>query len=274
MDGEAAGSRKRIEIVCILIVAGIVPLSGCAVPSTVAESIPAWMQPWQATPVADAQRDSAPANLAAGPTTYNNMRSSYPQSHLAMTPAGESFTSSAPPGLPPQLPNAPAQPMNELCAFANPSVAPPQSLGPPIQLVSEQSMSPAAQSGPPQPSNAYAEVARSQAAFAGRSVTRTVLHVDTTSFDEQVLKSDVPVLVDFYASWCGPCKRLAPTLEEVAAESPGARVVKVNVDNSPELAERYDIHSMPSLLVFKNGRVMTRQKGVVSKSRLKAMLDL
>ena len=84
----------------------------------------------------------------------------------------------------------------------------------------------------------------------------------------------MPVLVDFYASWCGPCKRLAPTLEEVAAESRGARVVKVNVDDSPELAERYDIHSMPSLLVFKNGRVMAREKGVVSKSRLKAMLDL
>jgi len=256
MYGKAAGSRKRIEIVCVLIVAGIVPLSGCAGPSTVAESIPAWMRPWQATPVAAAQGDSAPANLAAGPT------------------AGESFASSAPPGLPPQLPYVPAQPMNEGPAFANPGAAMPQSIGPPVRLVSEQSMSPATQSGPPQPSNAYTEVARSQAAFAGRCVTRTVLRADTTNFDEQVLKSDVPVLVDFYASWCGPCKRLAPTLEEVAAESPGARVVKVNVDDSPELAERYDIHSMPSLLVFKNGRVMAREKGVVSKSRLKAMLDL
>ncbi len=274
MDGKAAGSRKQIEIVCVLIVAGIAPLSGCAVPSTVAESIPAWMRPWQVTPVAAAQRDSAPANLAVGPTTCNEMRNSYPQSHPAMTPAGEGFASSAPSGLPPQLPYAPAQPMNEVPAFANPGAAPPQSIGPPVRLVSEQSLSPAAQSGPPQPSNAYVELARSQAAFSGRSVTRTVLHADKTNFDRQVLRSDVPVLVDFYASWCGPCKRLAPTLEEVAAESPGARVVKVNVDDSPELAERYDIHSMPSLLVFKNGRVMARQKGVVSKSRLMAMLDL
>ena len=220
------------------------------------------------------ERDSAPANLAVGPTTCNEMRNSYPQSHPAMTPAGEGFASSAPSGLPPQLPYAPAQPMNEVPAFANPGAAPPQSIGPPVRLVSEQSLSPAAQSGPPQPSNAYVELARSQAAFSGRSVTRTVLHADKTNFDRQVLRSDVPVLVDFYASWCGPCKRLAPTLEEVAAESPGARVVKVNVDDSPELAERYDIHSMPSLLVFKNGRVMARQKGVVSKSRLMAMLDL
>jgi len=104
MDGKAAGSRKRIEIVCVLIVAGIVPFSGCAVPSTMADSIPAWMRPWQATSVAAAQRDSAPANLAAGPTVYNGMRTSYPQSHPAMTPAGEYFASSAPPCLPPQLP--------------------------------------------------------------------------------------------------------------------------------------------------------------------------
>ena len=131
-----------------------------------------------------------------------------------------------------------------------------------------------AHSGAPQASNARAEIARSQTRFAGQSPTKPVLHVDTASFDEQVLRSDVPVLVDFYASWCGPCSRLAPTLEALAAESPGARVVKVNVDDSPELAARYDIHSMPSLLVFMNGRVMARQKGVVSKSQLKAMLDL
>ena len=145
MDGKAAGSRKRIAIVCVLIVAGIVPLSGCAAPSTLAESIPAWMRPWQATPVAAAQRDSAPANPAAGPTAYNDMRTSYPQSHPTTTPAGDGFASSAPPGLPSQSPYAPAQPMNSVSAFANPGAAPPQSIGPPVRLVSEQSLSPAAQ---------------------------------------------------------------------------------------------------------------------------------
>jgi len=89
-----------------------------------------------------------------------------------------------------------------------------------------------------------------------------------------VLNSDVPVLVDFYAIWCGPCKRLAPTLEELAAESPGIKVVKVDVDDSSELAERYEIHSMPCLIVFKNGQVVARQKGVVSKARLKSLLGL
>jgi len=108
----------------------------------------------------------------------------------------------------------------------------------------------------------------------GRAAAQTVLRADETTFEQQVLRSDVPVLVDFYASWCGPCKRLAPTLEEVAAESLQARVVKVDVDESPELAARYGVRSVPSLLVFRNGQVVAKEKGAVSKSRLIAMLDL
>jgi len=82
------------------------------------------------------------------------------------------------------------------------------------------------------------------------------------------------VLVDFYATWCGPCKALAPTLEEVAVENPQAKVCKVDIDESPELAARYGVKSIPSLMVFKDGQVVARQNGLPSKNRLKTMLDL
>jgi thioredoxin 1 len=101
-----------------------------------------------------------------------------------------------------------------------------------------------------------------------------VTHVTAGNFAEDVLRSDGTVLVDFYAPWCGPCRALSPTLEEIARENPRARVVKVDVDSSPELADRYGVSSVPSLMVFKNGRVVARQQGVASKTRLLSMLDL
>jgi thioredoxin 1 len=100
----------------------------------------------------------------------------------------------------------------------------------------------------------------------------TVLHASQANFDEQVLRSDVPVLVDFYADWCGPCKKLAPVLEELAAETPNAKIVKVNVERSPQLAAEYGVDSIPSLKLFKNGQVTDQAVGLASKDRLRTML--
>ena len=93
-----------------------------------------------------------------------------------------------------------------------------------------------------------------------------------TSFDDQVLKSDVPVLVDFYADWCGPCQLQAPILDELAGEIETAKIVTINVDDNPELATRYQISSIPTLLLFKNGHVVARHLGLASKSQVKALL--
>ena len=101
---------------------------------------------------------------------------------------------------------------------------------------------------------------------------RQVQHASDATFGKLVLESEVPVLVDFYADWCGPCQRLAPILEELAAEIPNARVVKVNVDHSPSLASEYGIESIPSLKVFKRGRVTDELVGLANKSQLRAML--
>jgi thioredoxin 1 len=103
-------------------------------------------------------------------------------------------------------------------------------------------------------------------------VNSQVQHADETNFGEIVLKSNVPVLVDFYADWCGPCNRLAPVLEELAAEVPDAKIVKINVDHSPRLAAEYGISSIPSLKVFRNGEVREELVGLASKSQLRDML--
>jgi thioredoxin 1 len=101
-----------------------------------------------------------------------------------------------------------------------------------------------------------------------------VHHADEANFAEVVLKSDVPVLVDFYADWCGPCRALAPVLDELARETNDAKIVKVNVDQSPQLAARYGIASIPNLKVFQDGKVVDQQAGLAEKARLKAMLGL
>jgi thioredoxin 1 len=100
----------------------------------------------------------------------------------------------------------------------------------------------------------------------------TVLHVDTSQFQQEVLDTDAPVLVDFYADWCGPCRRLAPTLEKLARQRPDAKIVKVNIDHSPELAKRYQIQSIPAVMVFRQGTVAARKVGLADAATLERML--
>ena len=95
----------------------------------------------------------------------------------------------------------------------------------------------------------------------------------TENFEKEVLQSDVPVLVDFWATWCMPCKMLAPVIEEIAAEADGYKVGKVDVDQEPELAQKYRIMSIPSILVFKNGKVAASTVGVQPKAALKELLN-
>jgi len=96
----------------------------------------------------------------------------------------------------------------------------------------------------------------------------TVEHVGSRDFQEKVLKNEGPVVVDFYADWCGPCQRLGPILADFASENPHTRVVKVNIDHSPDLRARYGVTSIPALRVFEDGQVTQRHVGVVSKTTL------
>ena len=92
------------------------------------------------------------------------------------------------------------------------------------------------------------------------------------NFEEEVLKSDIPVLVDFWATWCGPCRMLAPMIAKIAEEQSGViKVGKVDVDEEPELAAKYGIASIPTLMVFKNGSVVKSSIGVVPKAAIEAL---
>jgi thioredoxin 1 len=101
-----------------------------------------------------------------------------------------------------------------------------------------------------------------------------IIEINEANFEAEVLQSNQPVLVDFWAQWCGPCKMLAPLLEEIAVEQNGsAKVTKVNVDENPTLAQRYNIQSIPTLLYFAGGQVRDRTIGVLSKQSIISKLE-
>jgi thioredoxin 1 len=101
-----------------------------------------------------------------------------------------------------------------------------------------------------------------------------MLHVSDDTFEKEVLQSSQPVLVDFYADWCGPCRAIAPIVEEIARElSDRLKVVKLDVDQNPQTAMQYGVQSIPTLLIFKNGKEVERLIGYMSKAKLMSKIE-
>ena len=92
--------------------------------------------------------------------------------------------------------------------------------------------------------------------------------IDTSNFQTDVLGSDKPVVVDFWAEWCGPCKMIAPSLEEISSEMDNVRIAKVNIDENPDIAAQFGVRSIPTLMIFKNGEHADTMVGAQSKSKL------
>ncbi len=105
-------------------------------------------------------------------------------------------------------------------------------------------------------------------------MAENILHTSDKGFDTDVLQSDKPVLVDYWAEWCGPCKMIAPILEEVASEyGEKIKVCKMNIDENQETPPRYGIRGIPTLILFKNGEVEATKVGALSKTQLQSFLD-
>ena len=98
------------------------------------------------------------------------------------------------------------------------------------------------------------------------------MNITRSNFQQEVLDSHETVLVDFWASWCGPCRMLAPVVDEIAEENPNLKVCKVNIDEQPELASQFQIMSIPTLMVFKDGKVVNQSLGVQPKKKILSMI--
>ncbi len=105
-------------------------------------------------------------------------------------------------------------------------------------------------------------------------MSERIVHVTDDSFEDEVLKSDLPVLIDYWAEWCGPCKMIAPVLDEIAGKYDGKlKIVKLNIDENPNTPPRYGIRGIPTLMLFKGGEVEATKVGAVSLSQLTAFVD-
>ncbi|MFD0708707.1 thioredoxin [Photorhabdus luminescens] len=105
-------------------------------------------------------------------------------------------------------------------------------------------------------------------------MSEKIIHLSDASFDTDVLNAEGPVLVDFWAAWCGPCKMIAPILDEIATEYSGKlTIAKLNIDDNPATAPKYGIRGIPTLLLFKDGQVAATKVGALSKTQLKEFLD-
>ena len=105
-------------------------------------------------------------------------------------------------------------------------------------------------------------------------MTDSIKHVTDASFESDVLKSDIPVLVDYWAEWCGPCKMIAPLLDDAAKAYEGRVIIaKLNVDENPDTAAKFGIRGIPTLMLFKDGKAAATKVGAMSKSQLSAFLD-
>ena len=100
----------------------------------------------------------------------------------------------------------------------------------------------------------------------------SVVSINNNNFENEVLRSSKPVLVDFYADWCGPCRMVSPVVDQIANEHPEYKVVKVNVDEQPELAQQFRVYSIPTLMVLENGRILHASVGAKPKHEILAML--
>lgn len=250
MEMQRTAYRRGIARLGGWMLVGVLPLSGCASPGE--EGL-----------FARGRKYSPPSVVASPPQSAVVRRAeSSPVPYVAAQTAPPQPTFVPPPPPVPEIPG-------KVDDFAPP---PPHSY-PPARLVSEERTTAKAPPPAPRAPEQVASLPRSAPRVSVRPRQQGVVHANTADFNDQVLHSDVPVLVDFYASWCGPCKAMAPVLDEVAAENPQAKVVKVNIEDNPELAARYGVQAIPNLMVFKDGRVTASQKGLVSKARLKTMLE-